>query len=309
MDRKLITSIGGLGNQMFCYAFYKKMCLEYPHINFLMDISDVWDGRYDRGAEFLHAFPNIKVNEATLAQIRKVEHKIAFTYRGKGSRLLRKIVDSINRKYMVSQKKYCVTETKFEEWGCKIPNEAWDDILYFDGYWQNLTYYEPYIAELKKDFQFLPFKDQKNIQLMKQIEDTESVSIHIRRGDYVGETLDILDTEYYTDIIKRIKQENPQSWFYFFSNDAEYVKKEYAWLKEKTIVEHNFGLESFRDMQLMSACKKNIIANSTFSIWAAILNNNPDKEVYYPSHYYEGIKMQDINLPGFVKVKVNNQKG
>lgn len=309
MDKKLINSIGGLGNQMFCYAFYKKMCLEYPHKDFLMDITDIWDGRYERNAEFLHVFPNIRINEATSVQVRHAEHKITFTYRGKGSRLLRTIVDFINSKYMVGQKEYCVTEDKFEEWGRTIPNDAWDNILYFEGYWQTLSYYEPYIDELRKDFTFLQLQDQKNMQLMKEIEAAESVSVHIRRGDYVGETLDILDTEYYTDIIKNIKRERPQSWFYFFSNDAEYVKKEYTWLKEKTIVEHNSGLESFRDMQLMSACKNNIIANSTFSIWAAILNDNPDKSVYYPSHYYEGIKMQDINLPGFVKVQVKNQKG
>lgn len=309
MDKKLITSIGGLGNQMFCYAFYKKMCLEYPHKEFLMDITDIWDGRYKRGAEFLHVFPRIRINEATPAEVRYVEHKITFTYRGKGSRILRKIVDFINSKYMISQKKYCVTETEFEKWGRKIPIDAWENITYFEGYWQNVAYYEPYIDELRRDFQFTRLKDKKNIELMKEIETAESVSVHIRRGDYVGEILDILDTEYYTDIIKNIKRERPHSWFYFFSNDAEYVKKEYAWLKEKTIVEHNSGLESFRDMQLMSACKNNIIANSTFSIWAAILNNNPDKTVYYPSHYYEGIKMQDINLPGFVKVQVINQKG
>lgn len=309
MDKKLINSIGGLGNQMFCYAFYKKMCLEYPHKDFLMDITDIWDGRYERNAEFLHVFPNIMINEATSVEVRHAEHKITFTYRGKGSRLLRTVVDFINSKYMIGQKEYCVTEDKFEEWGCTIPNDAWDNILYFEGYWQTLSYYEPYIDELRKDFTFLQLQDQKNISLMKEIETVESVSVHIRRGDYVGETLDILDTEYYTDIIKNIKRERPQSWFYFFSNDAEYVKKEYTWLKEKTIVEHNFGLESFRDMQLMSACKNNIIANSTFSIWAAILNGNPDKTVYYPSHYYEGIKMQDINLPGFVKVQVKNQRG
>ena len=309
MDKKLIISIGGLGNQMFCYAFYRKMCLEYPHKEFLMDITDVWDGRYERGAEFLHVFPGIRISEATPAEVRHAEHKITFTYRGKGSRILREIVDFINGRYMISQKKFSVTEVKYEGWGCKIPNDAWDNIAYFEGYWQNLAYYEPYIDELRQDFQFVQIKDRNNIELMKKIESEESVSVHIRRGDYVGETLDILDTEYYTDIIKSIKRERPQSWFYFFSNDAEYVKKEYTWLREKTIVEHNSGLESFRDMQLMSACKNNIIANSTFSIWAAVLNNNRDKKVYYPSHYYEGIKMQDINLPGFVKVRVNKQKG
>lgn len=309
MNKKLVISIGGLGNQMFCYAFYKKMCLEYPNQKFLMDITSVWDGRYERGAEFLHAFPGIRINEATPAEVRYAEHKITFTYRGKGSRLIRTIVDLVNSKYMISQKKYSVTEAKYEEWGNKIPNDVWDHISYFEGYWQTLSYYEPYIDELKKDFTFLQFQDQKNIQLMKEIETAESVSVHIRRGDYVGETLDILDTEYYTDIIKNIKRERPHSWFYFFSNDAGFVKKEYAWLKEKTIVEHNSGLESFRDMQLMSGCKSNIIANSTFSMWAAVLNNNPNKKVYYPSHYYEGIRMQDINLPGFIKVQVKAQKG
>ena len=309
MDKKIVTSIGGLGNQMFCYAFYKKLCMEYPQQTFFMDISDVWDRRYERGAEFLHAFPNIMINEATLAEIRQIEHKFAFRYRGKGSRILRKLVDHINTKYMMSKRKYCVTEERFKDWKSTIPDSEWSNILYFDGYWQDVSYYEQYINELKKDFQFIKIDDKKNQFLMKEIETTESVSVHIRRGDYVGEILDILDTKYYSDIIKNIQQENPHSWFYFFSNDAEYVKKEYAWLKEKTIVEHNCGLESFRDMQLMSACKKNIIANSTFSIWAALLNDNPYKKVYYPSHYYAGIEMQNINLPGFVKMQVNKQKG
>lgn len=308
MEKKLVTSIGGLGNQMFCYAFYKKLCLEYPEISFAMDISDVWDRRFERGAEFLRVFPNINISEASAYEVLQTEHKFTFRYRGKGSRLIRKMVDAVNKQYMKGRKKYCITEEIFEEKERKISGDEWQDIYYFDGFWQNIDDYLPYIDLFRKDFTFAPIEDVKNQETMEKIVNTESVSVHVRRGDYVGEILDILDTNYYTGIIKEIQKEKPDSHFFFFSNDAEYVKREYAWLENKTIVEHNSGLESFRDMQLMSACKINIIANSTFSIWAALLNQSRECKVYYPSHYYQGIEMQDIHLPGYIKVSVNNQK-
>ena len=308
MGAKIITAVGGLGNQMFCYAFYKKMCLEYPQINFLMDISDIWEKRYDRGAELLYAFTNIEIARATSSQILRAEHKFTFSYRGEGSRIIRKIIDLINGKYMNTHQKNCVTEEKFEAWHGKIPLQEWDNILFFDGYWQKIKYYTQYIEQLRNDFQFREIDDLQNIQFMDEIKKTDSVSIHIRRGDYVGETLDILDTSYYMEIIRNIQRRKPQCRFYIFSNDPEYVEKEYKWLKEKTIVKHNCEKESFRDMQLMSACKYNIIANSTFSLWAALLNDYPDRKIFYPSHYYKGIEMQDINLSGFVKINVNNQK-
>ena len=307
MDKKLVTSIGGLGNQMFCYAFYKKLCREYPNVLFYMDISDVWDGRYERGAEFLRVFPNVEIKEASAKDIRQIEGKYTFTYRGKGSRYLRKVVDFINKRTMETKKKFCITEELFEKKNGMISEKEWDEIQYFDGFWQNVEYYLPYMDELQHDFQYVAIEDEENRRLMKKIKDTYSVSVHVRRGDYVGEVLDILDTEYYSEIIRKVLEKQPESTFFFFSNDSEYVKREYAWLDNKIIVEHNTGMNSFRDMQLMSMCKENIIANSTFSMWAGMLNQNKDRVVYYPSHYYQNIKMQDMNLPGFVKCKVKDQ--
>ena len=70
--------------------------------------------------------------------------------------------------------------------------------------------------------------------------------------------------------------------FYFFSDDTEYVAEKYGWLQNKIIVQNNKKEKSFRDMQLMSLCQYNIIANSTFSLWAALLNKNKNKEVLCP---------------------------
>lgn len=304
MKQVLVTSIGGLGNQMFCYAFYKKMGMEYPHIEFKMDLSGIRDTRFERNAEFLRVFPNINVCSASAKEIWKAERKYTFTYHGKGSRIIRYFVDAGNRFSMQSGKRYCITEEEFERRNRKIGEAEWDQILYFDGFWQNIDYYENIMPELQNDFTFAEITDKENNELMRQIRECESVAVHIRRGDYVGETLDILDSDYYGKIIKKIQSEIPTCQFYFFSNDAAYVEKEFAWLEAKSIVKNNVGTGSFRDMQLMSLCKHNIIANSTFSIWAALLNTYPDKQVYYPSHYYKGIEMQDIKQKGFIRVNV-----
>lgn len=300
-DKKtvIIRMIGGLGNQMYCYAFYKKMSTEYPNIKFLLDISDVWEKQYVRKVELLDVFPNIEIECATPYQIFKAQNKLTFKYRGKGSRYLKKIVNKINSQIMPYKKKYCITETEYND------NDSglnWENIRYFDGYWQNIDYYLLYLDELKKDFTFCLTENDKVIKAMAEIQECNSVSVHIRRGDYVGESLDILNTDYYKSLIDKIKRENTDAHFYFFSNDIPFVEREYEWLKEKTIIDFNTGKDSYRDMQLMSLCKTNIIANSTFSIWAALLNRSDSCTIYYPSHYYKGIEMQDIRLPYFVKV-------
>ena len=154
---------------VFCYAFYKKLCLEYPEISFAMDISDVWDGRFERGAEFLRVFPNVEIQEATAGEILQTEHKFTFRYRGKGSRLIRKGVDSVNARYMRGRKKYCVTEDVFEEKKRIISENEWGNIFYFDGFWQNIEYYRPYIEQLQNDFVFAGIDDEKNRDMVKKI--------------------------------------------------------------------------------------------------------------------------------------------
>lgn len=292
--------VGGLGNQMFCYAFYEKLKKDYPNAKIILDISEVWAKYYVRGAEFLDVFPNIEVECATPGQILHAQNMFTFKYRGKGSRILNGVIKKINSVLVPRKRKYCITEKEYSE---REDGFELEGVRYFDGFWQNIDAYIPIMDRLQQQFVFCPMKEDYELERMHQIQHCNSVSVHIRRGDYVGEVLDILDTEYYRNIILKIQAEEPDAHFFFFSNDSAYVEREYAWLEEKTIVDDNTGINSFRDMQLMSMCKTNIIANSTFSIWAALLNQNEQRKVYYPSLYQRGTEMQDIHLPGFVKVK------
>ena len=90
--------------------------------------------------------------------------------------------------------------------------------------------------------------------------------------------------------------------FFIFSEDADFVEKEFAWLSDKTIVNINSGNDSYRDMQLMTKCKANIIANSTFSQWASILNENSDHITIYPAQYMSDEDTEERTLSGWIRV-------
>lgn len=302
----LVNSLGGLGNQIYCYAFYRKLCHDYPDKKFLMDISGSYNNYYDRNAEFLHLFPNAPADIADKSMTLHYEHRLKVRYKGKGHRFLIYFSDFVNKHFLHAPEGSCVTDVQFNQWGGKIPEDSWDKIAFFDGFWQDMQYYKDIWDIVTKDLIYRDLCDNDNIQMLDVIRKSESVSVHIRRGDYVGESsFDILDKGYYSRIINAVIEQRPNSKFFFFSNDPEYVRKEYGWIKNMVVVDINHGKESYKDMQLMSACKTNIVANSTFSIWAAFLNKNVDRHVYYPSHYFRNKRPLDYGfLEGFEKVDV-----
>ena len=113
------------------------------------------------------------------------------------------------------------------------------------------------------------------------------VSMHIRRGDYLNEENkamfgNICTDAYYDKAVEMIKAEEKDVHFYLFSDDVPYVKQKYRG-EEYTIVDINHGRDSFYDMWLMSNCKHNICANSTFSFWGARLNGNEGKIMIRPT--------------------------
>lgn len=146
---------------------------------------------------------------------------------------------------------------------------------YLFGYWQ----YENYFSEIKPLIHSL-FKfrniDAQNQELSKQIKSEESVSLHIRRGDYENE--DYLGENYYFDAILKIKETVNNPMFYIFSDDSIAADKIVSKMDiNYQIIRHNKGKDSYKDMYLMSKCRHNIIANSSFSWWGAWLNINANK--------------------------------
>lgn len=304
--KRIIPACGRLGNQMFFYAFYKKLMKEYPNEYFVMDLSDICDSTFENNQELFWVFPNLNIEEATDRDIWNIERKIVNYYRGKGSKLVRRIIDGINSKTTKNNNSKICLEANFID---GMSENEIREYSIFIGFWQDVDYYIPYLEELRNhDFVFSTVKDELNKQYIERMANQNSVSVHIRRTDYVDEVLDVLSTGYYKRIIERIIEEEKDPVFYFFSDDLKYIEREYDWLKNKVIISHNQKKEDcFRDMQLMSMCKINVIANSSFSLWASLLNQRKDAKVYYPSHYTQDIQWKDIGLEHYIKVPISHE--
>lgn len=287
---KIVKIKGGLGNQMFQYAFYKS---------------------FDNKNKIYINFDFFKKNKAhnglELEKIFKIELKnnelINFFLR---KNFFSNFIRSILKKLKVL-KIYNLPDTNYDE---EILRDVTKVVIY-EGYWQSEKYFKLIEDEIRKIFSF-PELDGKNKEIEKKIVNEESIAIHVRRGDYINHpTLGGLVTrEYYTKAMDYMEKyiQNPK--YYIFSDDIEWCKKELDLDKREVIfINHNKGEESYKDMQLMSLCKHNIIPNSSFSWWGAWLNKNPNKIVIAPKRWFtkkSGYRYVDIVPESWIKI--DNEK-
>lgn len=169
------------------------------------------------------------------------------------------------------------------------------------GYWQSEKYFVAYRNLILKVFSFHQLPNGINRKLISKIKKTESVSIHVRRGDYVhvkttNNFHGVCNVNYYQKAIKYLsgKLKNPS--YYVFSDDIEWCKQNLGIKGNVIYVEHNLGDKSWEDMRLMSLCKHNIIANSSFSWWGAWLNQNPAKIVIAPKQWFKDATVNTDDL-------------
>ena len=157
------------------------------------------------------------------------------------------------------------------------------DNTYLDGAFENERYFADIADIIRREFSF---KEPLGVTAQKWREKILaaecSVSMHIRHGDFLDNTKDIfaiLPLEYYRDCLNRLKQQYKNLTVFIFSNNLQWCKEN---LRLDVPTEFIDGCKDYEDLCLMSLCKHNIIANSTFSWWAAWLNKNPDKKVFVP---------------------------
>lgn len=190
-----------------------------------------------------------------------------------------------------------------------------DDVLY-RGYFQSESFFHPYESEIRKEFNFKPSVLQRfKNQYGKLFEEQEVLCVHIRRSDYADVNLPylgggslILPLDYYRENIQQLA--GPDTLVYFVSDDIEYVEQQFK------LENPNYRFSTadhFTDFLLLAHAHKVIIANSSYSWWAAFLNKQPNKKVIAPK-YYLGFKVkqecpQGIMYPGFdwVDVPFTNQ--
>lgn len=170
-----------------------------------------------------------------------------------------------------------------------------------DGYWQSFKYFENASDTVRKVFHFPMPSQAENISLIKQIKESESVSIHVRRGDYNTERgksfHGLLDKTYYDKALADITEYTKKPTLFVFSDEIEWCKANLAFSHPTIFVDSNSPNTGAQDMQLMSSCKHNIIANSSFSWWAAWLNTNPHKRVYAPKNWFKNVEAVKDRIP------------
>lgn len=184
-----------------------------------------------------------------------------------------------------------------------------DRNIYYTETYSSEKYFENAKELIQQKFIFSEITEEKNLELINKIKNRESVSIHVRRGDYIGNNVvgNMVKLDYYNEAIKYIENKVKNPIYIIFSNDIEWCKENLNLInKEVVYVEWNKKEKSFRDMQLMSLCKHNICTNSGFSWWGAWLNKNLEKIVIIPEKWYSSeskISSDDIAPQNWIKIK------
>lgn len=272
----IIRVMGGLGNQLQQYALYQKLI--YLGKEARLDFSWFSDEKPQTGALTkreleLCYFDGLPMKEASAQEIESV---LGRQY-GEPERLLakvkRKLIPSSNPVFTESR----IYHPEIFTWEKK----------YLVGYFACEKYYADVLARLREILHFPASPNEKNREILKEIQETESVSLHVRRGDYLDPANaalfgNICTDAYYDSAVACLSQRYPDARFFVFSDDTEYVRAKYQGERYR-IIDWNHGKDSFYDMMLMSFCRHNICANSTFSFWGARLNRHQDKTMIRPS--------------------------
>lgn len=291
----IVHLIGGLGNQMFQYALGRAVSLRLG-VPLALDVGDFAHYQLHQGFELLRVF-NI---QASIATSDDIKHVLGFDW------MPSSLFCSLRPILIRFGTKNIVREPHYHYWN---GIDFVSDNKYLTGYWQSEKYFFNFEDVIRKDFDFKEPLTAENKFFANVINSCNSVSIHFRRGDYVkNHTTNsfhgVCEIEYYQRAIATILQcvENPH--FFIFSDDPQWVKENFKVSVKCDYLVHNQGAHSFFDMLLMSLCKHNIIANSTFSWWAAWLNKAPGKIVIAPKKWFAqtSLKTHDLYCKNWIRL-------
>lgn len=276
----------GLGNQMFQFALFRKLQTLGRDI-YIYDSDLRRAGAIHNGLELESVFA-LEYKQLSKKEFRRYDTK--------------NLMNHIIRK-MLYEKEYPIYEEKMLSFKDEIFHM---DNICLKGYWQSEKYFRNIENQIRKDFVFPPLEDKENKHILEQISDSNSIALHVRRGDYIHPKYEnvfgcICNEAYYKKSIEYMKERVKNPKFFVFSNDIKWCKDNLHG-DNFVYVEGNSKRKSYIDMQLMASCKHQIIANSSFSWWSAWLNNNIDKIVVCPTKWINGETVKDIWCEGWVKI-------
>ena len=274
---------GGLGNQLFQYALGKNLA---RRLNATLKLDAEIYTTEDKRQYALHHF-NLEEVFSTASERKNLKRKEFFR------RQLNKLGAGL--------KPYWYTEQKP---GYDVNIERLTDNVYLEGFWQSEKYFKSIEETIRKEFTVKDQPSASNRKCLDEIRSVNSISIHIRRGDFVTEKETnaihgVCDSEYYRRAIDRMSAEVSDPRFYIFSDDMEWAKANLSSsLHTDVYVDHN-KTAPHEDLRLMYSCKHHVIANSSFSWWGAWLNENSEKKVIAPRNWFRSLENKDIIPTGW----------
>lgn len=282
----IIRFTGGLGNQMFQNALYEK----YRELGY--DVyADLSFYRMQDTVKYELDIFHTEIVEASSKEISKlIDNKKDYL-----SRIRRLFYRKREYLYMEDP------EVHYEPEIFSLKK------AYLDGYWQSEKYFIDIRDRLLSVYSFPISNNQRNIDVLNEMRNCNSVSIHVRRGDYLKGRAKVLygnicTCEYYKNAVLEVRERIANPVFYVFSDDVEWVQENLK-IENARYINWNNGVEDYYDMYLMSQCKCNIIANSSFSWWGAWLNQNEDKIVISPSKWFNLHIAPDLICDDWIRVK------
>lgn len=286
----IVKLTGGLGNQMFQYAAGRRLAL-VNNSPLKLDLSwfaDIPPKDTPRHYE-LSVFNSVQ-DVASPAEVKEL--------RGVDISRWPKVLKQLSKTTGLFTKQSGVREKSFS-FDPGILALRGD--FHLDGYWQSAKYFLDVEDVIRRDFTFGVTQNAINRETGNVIQKTESVSLHIRRGDYVtgksaAQHHGSCSLEYYRSAVAEISGRLHNPYFFVFSDDPSWVREHLRLAVPLIFVEHNSSENGYEDLRLMSLCRHHIIANSSFSWWGAWLSSHPEKNVIAPQKWFKLADMDASDL-------------
>ena len=277
---------GGLGNQLFQYAIGQSLTRN-NQADLRLDISNL-----ESQGERKYALDDFRI------QPRAASEKELALFLSRTNKAINKIWPWPKYK-IIKEKTFSFAPEIFKLSGN----------VYLSGYWQSWKYFSGVEKILKKE---LVLKEKFNTyfqKVEKKINNENSISLHVRRGDYltakISNVFPVLPASYYSEAINTIQKKEKAFSIFVFSDDIDWARSNLKFDSPLFFIEgKNNGLRDSDELILMSWCKHNIIANSSFGWWAAWLNSNPEKTVIAPKNWFQDktINLNDLLPTTWTKI-------
>lgn len=300
-----VTLMGGIGNQLFQYAFAHELALhndgqvcinKYQFKHATDNHGDyLLDGIVVKGFQDEEITDSIKSERVRLASRTKY-------------RMRRHLVENDGRTQFAKKlTQGFVWSQKSEQLLDSLPDRLKKKKYYVEGYYQWPSLMEDTINYICQHIEYKVEPTKNRLLMLQQIQSSNSVCVHIRRGDYtLFKSLQVCNNDYYYQAMQYVMDHVETPKFFVFSDDIEWVKNNCRFPAEVNFVETSD--DTFVDLQLMSSCKHFVISNSTFSWWAQELSKQSNRVVVAPSIWYTDGRPTELLRSSFSLINVEGNE-